>query len=373
MDIKKPTKSKGIPRQKDKNALYESIERTFSDRFDKKFIKELIQSVENSNYWEASLVRQMEVLSQLFFDSHTNFDEIIRLLKISPSEYLRGSCGNVVLLAYNNKPGKCCAELKAVGKLDGTWPQEDAQVALSKLMARHGVEKILSFTSEWLYDPDERVRRMLVEALRPRGVWVEHLTELKKDPAILEPILHTASDDNSLYVRKAAANNLNDITKENPKSVIKWATKWIKNASKNRKWAIERGLRGLLRENNPDALALLGYINSPELKVKWISNINKNLKINTMIPMEILVSNVSNSKVNVRLQARLAAPGKSNKPRLKNYTLFSFSLLANDEKKVLKNIHFVDFNSQPRLPGEHTLTLYCNGKEMGKKIFNYVK
>jgi len=369
--IKKPTKSKGIPKQKDKNVLYNSIERTFLTHFDHKFIDELIRSVKNSNFWKESLARQTEILSQLFFDSHTDSAAIIKLLKNSPSEYIRGSSGKVVLLAYNNKPEKCCVELKSVGKLDGTWPQEDAQAAFSKLMSKHGVKKILSFTLGWLYDSDERVRRMLVEALRPRGVWVEHLTELKEDPSLLEPILHTASDDKSLYVRKAAANNINDICKDNPNSVIKWTASWLKNATEKQKWTIERGLRSLLRENHPDALALLGYNNNPELKVKWLSKIDKNIKINTLIPIEVMVSNLSNSYIKIRLHARLLSPGKGKKLRSKHYILSSFGLKANDERRVLKNIHFVDFNSQPKLPGVHTLTLYCNGNEIREKSFYY--
>jgi len=371
MEIKLPRKSKGIPKQKNKRSLYDSITQTLSPHYIKFFISKLTESIENSDYWKESLARQMEVLAQLLYDSDNNSDEIINLLKMSKSVYLRGSAAYVVFLAYSDIPEKCCTELKSVGILDGVWPQEYAQVALSKLMSKHGVKVILRFTSDWLYDADERVRRMFVEALRPRGVWVKHLLELKNDPSILESILLTASDDRSLYVRKAAANNLNDICKENPNSVIKWTAKWLKNATHNQIWTIERGLRGLLRENHSDAMALLGYINSSDLKVKWTNGIENIIKINTLIPLEILVSNNDGTDVKVRLQARLSSPGKGIKPRIKNYMISSFELSANEDKKVLKNLHFVNYNSQPRLPGKHILTLFCNGKIIGEKMFWY--
>ena len=58
-------------------------------------------------------------------------------------------------------------------------------------------------------------------------------------------------------VRLSVANNLNDISKDNPQIVIALAKKW-KGQSENIYWVIKHGCRTLLKQGNHEILNLFG-------------------------------------------------------------------------------------------------------------------
>ncbi len=371
MEIRKPKKSKGVPKQYKTGTLLQEVKETFSLAYGAKYVEKLNRLIEKSGYWDASLSGQIVILSNLLFESVDDLKILLDLLKNSNSDYLRGSAAFVVYLLYSDNPKKCCLELKSVGKLDGISPQEEAQVMLSNLAIKHGVKSIHSMTGSWINDSNERVRRLLVEAFRPRGVWKQHIKELKVDPTILKPLLQKAIGDKSLYVRKAAANNLNDISKENPEVVISWTQMWNRNSTEEEKWSIKHGLRGLLRDNNKEALSILGFDTSGEFIIKWTASISKTININTLIPLEFKVKNNGTLDLKLRLHLRFLSPGKGRKQRTKDFVIATFTIPAEETKIVTKNFHFVDYNSTPRLPGKQTMILFCNGEEITKKSFYY--
>ena len=66
-------------------------------------------------------------------------------------------------------------------------------------------------------------------------------------------------DDPSLYVRRSAANHLNDISKDHPELLLERMGAWSQGASKERLWLINHALRTLVKRGDERALALLGY------------------------------------------------------------------------------------------------------------------
>src|SRR5690606_550673 len=77
-------------------------------------------------------------------------------------------------------------------------------------------ERMMAQMLEWAHSDSEHVRRLASEGCRPRLPWAMGLTMLKKDPSPILPILETLKQDESLYVRRSVANNLNDISKDHP-------------------------------------------------------------------------------------------------------------------------------------------------------------
>src|SRR5690606_38553575 len=94
----------------------------------------------------------------------------------------------------------------------------------SEFAVRHFLQRDLSRTlavmETWAHDENEHVRRLASEGCRPRLPWSFHIKPLKLDPTPLGSILDALRDDPSLYVRRSVANNLNDITKDNPAWVL---------------------------------------------------------------------------------------------------------------------------------------------------------
>lgn len=111
---------------------------------------------------------------------------------------------------------------------------------------------------QWSMSTDVDLRRLSSEGMRPRLPWGIRLQEYVKNPSAIIPILENLIFDQSEYVQKSVANNLNDISKDNPQQVIEFAQKyWNSQASSD--WIIKHGLRTLFKQGEPIVLNLLGY------------------------------------------------------------------------------------------------------------------
>ena len=88
----------------------------------------------------------------------------------------------------------------------------------------------LEILRTWARDPSEHVRRLVSEGTRPRLPWGARLRSFQKNPAPVIALLELLKDDESLYVRRSVANNLNDIGKDHPEVLIRTARNWMKGA-----------------------------------------------------------------------------------------------------------------------------------------------
>ncbi len=258
------------------------------------------------------------------------------------------------------------------GALPGTWTRETSQGTLKDIIHKHGLEKVLPKVGRWANNNDPAVRRMLIEALRPRGVWCKQLDALKRDPSILRPILEQVLDDPSDYVRNAAANNLNDISKDNPELLCRWAKQWLKGKlSPEREWVVQRGLRSLVKNGDPVALALLKFDGTDRLKVDWQKGTHETVSINDAITFNIAVTNRDTKPIRARLQVKMIGPGKGDKRRISKYLLGTVSLAKGESKVLTKSVRFAHRNSVRKVPGSYDLQLSCNGRDIDKRSFDY--
>lgn len=102
------------------------------------------------------------------------------------------------------------------------------------------------------------VRRLASEDCRPRLPWAMALPNLKEPPTPIIPLLENLKNDPAKNVRLSVANNLNDIAKDNPQTVIELAKRW-RGEQNEVDWIIKHGRRTLLKQGNPEVLELFGF------------------------------------------------------------------------------------------------------------------
>jgi predicted transposase YbfD/YdcC len=83
------------------------------------------------------------------------------------------------------------------------------------------------------------------------------LAPLKADPSPILPILEQLKFDESDSVRRSVANNLNDISKDNPGVVVDLLRRWRTHDTAEMRRIINHALRTLVKAGDPDALELL--------------------------------------------------------------------------------------------------------------------
>lgn len=128
-------------------------------------------------------------------------------------------------------------------------------------------ERTLAVMRGWAADPDEHVRRLSSEGSRPRLPWSFRLERAIADPSLTFPIPEALRGDPSAYVRKSAANHLNDIAKDHPDWLLDRLTDWSAKTAEER-WVVRHALRTLVKKGDPRALRLIGATGAAEATVE---------------------------------------------------------------------------------------------------------
>ncbi len=370
-ETRKPKKGEGVPQETPTRNNIAALESILSQHFSSQSWKALKSELEKRNFFVVGMQEQVRLMAQVVVDmleTQQNGAALITALSKSPVEKIRGVAAFVVPLLYPDDLQKQLEWLYFTGALEGTWPRELSAMILHNLIIQRGVSTVLPLIREWIKDENPAIRRLVTEAFRPRGVMLAHINDLKEDPAPLKNILEPLLDDPSDYVQKSVANNLNDVSKDNPTIVLQWTKEWnTPDATKQRHWILARALRTLIDDGHPAALKLLGYASASNLKVIWQDNTPRRIKINQFLPCDVEIVNLNKSEAGAVVLLLMDEPGKGMARRKSTYQIWKGKIKAGETKSIIKRIHFVDKNSQPRVEGVYRLSVTINGKKLEER------
>lgn len=373
-EVREPKKGAGVPRETPQQNSLEELKRIMG-AISSAAATDLAQGIVGAGYFQAGLNEQFAVAAKVMAErlgERPLQQKLLHELLAHPDPRIRGYAAHLVPQMYSGDLPSIIKGLKLTGVCEGAWVQELSQSLLHALTVKHGLDAVLSLVKDWVNDRDPNVRRLVIEALRPRGVMCPHISELKADPSILKPLLTTLLDDPSLYVRNAVANNLNDISRDHPDLLLKWCQEWYMPTNPERSWVIDRALRTLLKQGNQQALELMNFDGSMNVKAEWISSLPHVIRINQFIPFEITVHNQLMKSVGVFINIILESPGiRRPATRRSQFFLWKGRLEPGQERAIKRRIHFADRNSQQKLKGLYHIVLMINGKELERRQFNY--
>ncbi len=123
--------------------------------------------------------------------------------------------------------------------------REICWMAVRQKIAKNLAESI-QILSKWTASDDENIRRFTTESTRPRGVWCEHIEELKQKPELALTILEPLKSDKARYVQDSVGNWLNDASKTKPSFVKELCRRWeTESDTKETKYITKKALRTL--------------------------------------------------------------------------------------------------------------------------------
>ena len=216
------------------------------------------------------------------------------------------------------------------------------------------------------------VRRLSSEGCRPRLPWAMALPDLKKNPLPIIPILENLKNDKSKFVRLSVANNLNDISKDNPKTVIDLMRKW-KGENENIDWIIKHASRTLLKDGNAEVLKLFGLDTGKNIDIKDFQILTPNVKIGNSLEFCFKLLNNNSSKTKIRLEYGIYYQ-KANRTLSKKVHKISEKEYAEKSTTQITRKHpFKIVTTRVLYPGLHQVSLIINGNELEKYDFLLVE
>ncbi len=362
----------GVPKESPQRNCFAKLSAAIAPAIGDSSTRKLVADIKRAGYFDLGLLDQSRLIVAEVV-ALGNGAKLCKALIGSDSDKIRSLGIHVHFEHFKHDLGKELKSLKYTGALPGTWTQETAQWVLKNVVHEHGLATVLPLISPWASDNDPAVRRMAAEALRPRGVWCKHIAALKHDPTPIKGLLEQLLDDNSDYVRKAVANSLNDISKDNPELLCNWIEKWSSGEiSPERQWIIQRALRTLIKAGHPRAQKLMGLGDADAVHVDWLKGTPSEIVIGQSIPFEFALKNRSDQPHKLRLQLVMTGPGKNNKPRIAKYILGSLHIGPKATASHYKNVKFAHKNFVPKLPGVYQLQVFSNSKKIGERSTMYL-
>lgn len=229
---------------------------------------------------------------------------------------------------------------------------------------------MMAVMEQWAADDNPHVRRLASEGCRPRLPWAPPLRGFIADPAPILPILRQLKADESEYVRKSVANNLNDISKDHPELVTKISAEW-KGQHPHTDWIIKHGCRTLLRKANPAVLELFGFSEQPPVQITELTLSASQLRIGEALSFHFTLENPSSSPVTLRVEYGIdfvKANGQTSRKLFK----ITENTYKSGETSFQRNHSFKDLSTRKHYSGKHRLSIVMNGQTMAEANFELV-
>ncbi|EDN66091.1 DNA alkylation repair enzyme [Beggiatoa sp. PS] len=219
---------------------------------------------------------------------------------------------------------------------------------------------------KWAESSNHHVRRLASEGCRPRLPWAMALPEFKENPAPVLKILEKLKDDDSEYVRRSVANNLNDISKDNPLILIDVAQKWLgKNPNMDR--LVKHACRSLLKQGQPKILELFGFVKPDHISIEAFK-IQESVNMGENLEFSFILKTQQGKLGKLRIEYAVDFLKNNGKLSRKLFKI-SESDYSGSKKVITKHHSFKNISTRKYYTGIHGLAVIVNGKELAKGDF----
>lgn len=229
--------------------------------------------------------------------------------------------------------------------------------------------RMMAQMTRWAAHPSEHLRRLASEGSRPRLPWAMALPALKADPTPILLILDRLKDDESEYVRRSVANNLNDISKDNPQVVLDTLRDWRADASQNVQRLTSHALRTLVKAGHPEALGLLGYANDAAFAVTNLTASPDTVVVGDRLMFAFAVTSEAQAEQAAMIDYAIVFRRANGQPSRKVFKGIKRSFAPGESLSVEWRHSFRPITTRVYYPGEHAVEVQVNGVVLAQQVF----
>lgn len=257
----------------------------------------------------------------------------------------------------------------SISALEHFTPFSSSEFAVRPFIKKYQ-SKMMAQMEKWAQSDNYHIRRLASEGCRPRLPWAMALPEFKQNPEPIFKILAHLMEDESEYVRRSVANNLNDISKDNPQGVIEVAKKWLgKNTATD--WLLKHACRSLLKQGQTEVLTLFGFqapnhVNIINFKVQ------ESVSIGEKLAFSFTLKTTARKLGKLRIEYAIYFVRLNGKTSNKVFKI-SESYYVVTKKEFLKYHSFKIISTRKYYPGSHKLSIIVNGEQIATSSFELTK
>lgn len=232
---------------------------------------------------------------------------------------------------------------------------------------QHHYQQTYQQLLDWCEHDSEHVRRLASEGSRPRLPWGIRLPQFIKDPSPLRKILQRLNQDESLYVRRSVANNINDITKDNPTWAIELCESFLTKQTEHTEWIVKHALRSLIKAGDQRVFPLLGYSQNSKVAISNFSLTKKSISVGDSLGFSFLLSAEKTQLLVVDYLIYFMKANGSLSPKV--FKLKNIELKKGMEVLFEKRHSFKPITTRSYYSGLHQIAIQVNGKEIHRQDF----
>lgn len=216
------------------------------------------------------------------------------------------------------------------------------------------------------------VRRLASEGCRPRLPWGMAISHLKNNPLPILPILENLKNDPARFVRLSVANNLNDISKDNPEFVISIANKWY-GENENINWILKHGCRTLLKNGNAQVMALFGFEKAGEsIKIEHFNLLTPKVKVGDFLEFNFNLLNLDKDDRKIRLEYAIYYKKANGQLTKKVHKISEKKYNGLTQSNISRKHSFRLVTTRKFYCGIHQVAIIINGQEFEKNNFELI-
>lgn len=249
-------------------------------------------------------------------------------------------------------------------------PLASAEFAVRPFIARDP-DRAMAYFEVWAEDANEHVRRLASEGCRPRLPWGMALQAFKRDPRLILPVLEKLKADDSEYVRKSVANNLNDISKDHPDLVLALCERWYGQSEKTN-WIVRHACRTMLKAGNGGAMALFGFGDGAQVHVRNLKLSRDRLPIGEALEYRFDLDVGSPDPCRVRLELAVDYR-KARDNTTRKVFVIKEGEFEPGKHIITRKLWLADQSTRTHHPGKHIITIIANGTERAKASFELLE
>jgi hypothetical protein len=173
-------------------------------------------------------------------------------------------------------------------------------------------------------------------------------------------------------VRLSTANNLNDISKDNPDTVLRLFKKWY-GKSKEADWVIKHASRTLLKQGNTELMALFGFKDDGTVKHTGFKIETPKVKNGGDLVFSFTIANTSQKPQMIRVEYAMYYLRANGSHSRKVFKISEREYAPNEAITTNRKQSFRPITTRVYYAGRHRVALVVNGKEVAEAAFELLK